>query len=604
MTIFLRILSYTWPFRLRVGLVLIAMAGSLAAAMAAPWLLGVVIDQGLASGSVGVLALLAGALLLASILRGAFGYLQNYEAESISQRVAYAIRRELYDRVQRLSFAYHDKAETGNLMSRATQDVEAVRFFISFGLIRLIYNAGLILVVVVLLLSVNWQLALLAFSILPLVAWRTIDVSRRLQPIYLRAQQGVGRLGTILQENLTGFRAVKAFRQEANQIRQFMDVAADVQAANLTANRWSAFNTPLLAFLLALGTAIILLYGGREVIEGRLTLGELVAFNAYLVLLALPVRSLGFITNIFTRGLSGGRRVFEVLDENSPVVEKPDAIVMPPVRGEVTFEHVAFGYDKASAVLKDVDFTVQPGQVVALLGATGSGKSTVVNLIPRFYDVTGGAIRIDGIDIRDVTLASLRANIGIVLQDNFLFSSTIRANIAYGAVDASEEDIVRAARAARIHDFIMSLEKGYDTWVGERGITLSGGQRQRIAIARTILLDPRILILDDSTSSVDMETEYLIQQALTEVMRGRTTFVIAQRLRTVRNADLILILRDGMVVAEGRHEELLERSPYYRELYDLQLRDQEEAMAGARDILPEMPAAAASPAQEPAGAPR
>jgi ATP-binding cassette subfamily B protein len=324
-------------------------------------------------------------------------------------------------------------------------------------------------------------------------------------------------------------------------------------------------------------------FGAQEIANGNLTAGELATFNVFLFLLQLPVRSLGWIVMLFARAQSAGERIYEILDAESAVKEKHDAPPLSEVKGHVRFEGVSFAYDAISPVLRGVDIDARPGEVVALLGPTGSGKSTVVNLMPRFYDVTGGRITIDGTDIRDVTIASLRDNIGIVQQDLFLFSATIRENIAYGAVDASQEEIERAARAARIHDFIMATPEGYDTWVGERGVTLSGGQRQRVAIARTLLKDPRILIFDDSTSSVDTETEYLIQQALAELMQGRTTFVIAQRLRTVKAADQILVLQHGQVVERGKHEDLIEQDGLYRQIYDLELRDQEEAFQRARE---------------------
>jgi ATP-binding cassette subfamily B protein len=330
-----------------------------------------------------------------------------------------------------------------------------------------------------------------------------------------------------------------------------------------------------------LSQAAVLWAGAIMITNGNLSPGELIAFLAYQTLLIMPMRMLGMIVQQIARAGAAGERIFEILDAESAVKEKPDALVLKGIEGHVRFDHVSFGYDAISPVLVDVDFEVEPGKVVALLGPTGSGKTTIVNLLPRFYDVTGGAISVDDHDIRDVTLASLRANIGIIQQDVFLFSATIRDNIAYGAVSATYEQIIEAAKIARVHDFIMSLPDGYDTWVGERGITLSGGQKQRISIARTLLLDPKILILDDSTSSVDTQTEYLIQQALAAVMKGRTTLVIAQRLRTVKNADQILVMKDGAIQERGTHEELIATEGLYREIYDLELRDQEEALKRA-----------------------
>jgi len=384
---------------------------------------------------------------------------------------------------------------------------------------------------------------------------------------------------TVLQEALTGARVVKAFAREDYESAKFRREAEAVFADSYESSRIQAFNSPIITGLWLAAAAATLWVGGWQVSTGQMEVGELTSFLLYLMVLQMPVRALGWIIMILSRANAAGQRIFEILDAESAVREKPGAIELKDVKGHVRFEDVSFSYDTISPVLEHIDIDARPGQVIALMGPTGSGKTTVVNLIPRFYDVTGGRITIDGIDIRDVTIASLRRAIGIVQQDVFLFSATIRDNIAYGAVGASQEEIEAAAKAAHIHDFIVSLPEGYDTWVGERGITLSGGQKQRVAIARTLLLDPRILILDDSTSSVDTETEYLIQQTLAQLMKGRTTFVIAQRLRTVKMADQILVLENGRIVERGRHEQLLRRGGAYRQIYDLELRDQEEALA-------------------------
>ena len=590
--VLIRILSFAVPYWRHVLLALVFVAGSSAFVLLTPWLLEWAIDTGLGfkvvdgepvlEGNRTRLVIAALAIVGAAIGRGLFAYGQQYRAEWLAQRVAYDIRNSIYNHLQRLSFAYHDKAQTGQIMSRATQDVEGVRLFISMGVIRLVYVVVLLVATLVLMVTTNWVLALVSWAFLPIIAGRSIQVTARLRPIWLQVQDLQGQMGAVLQENLSGMRVVKAFAQEQQESVKFARKAKELFEHAFHTNRVQAFNTPLLTGIWMLSMVAVGWVGAIEISAGSLTTGELTKFMTLLTLLQLPVRSLGWIVMLFARAQSSGERIYDILDAESAVQEKPDAIELRDVRGHVRFEHVSFSYDAISSVLHDINIEAKPGEVVALLGPTGSGKSTIVNLLPRFYDVTEGRITIDGIDIRDVTLASLRRNIGIVQQDPFLFNATIRENIAYGAVHASQEEIERVAKAARIHDFIVSLPEGYDTWVGERGVTLSGGQRQRIAIARTLLLDPRILILDDSTSSVDTETEYLIQQALAELMRGRTTFVIAQRLRTIKSADQILVLQRGRIVQRGRHEELIEQDGPYREIYDLELRDQEEAFERTR----------------------
>jgi ABC-type multidrug transport system fused ATPase/permease subunit len=404
-----------------------------------------------------------------------------------------------------------------------------------------------------------------------------VNISSRLRPVWLRVQQAMGDLGTVLQENLTGIRVVQAFCQEEAQQELYDRCNRRLRELSLRASRIGAFHQPFLLFMLNLAVAATLWVGGREVMAGRLTLGELVAFTQYLLMLFMPVRALGWVMNIFARAQSAGERIFEILDSVGEVPEKPNAVELKDVRGEVVFENVTFAYSERAPALRNVNLRVRPGEVVALVGPTGSGKSTLVQLIPRFYDVTSGRVLIDGYDVRDLKLASLRRNIGIVLQDTFLFAATIRENIAYGRPDTTDEEVIAAARAARIHDFIMSLPDGYNTWVGERGLTLSGGQRQRVAIARVLLLDPKILILDDALSSVDVETEAEIQAALETVMRGRTTFVVAHRLKTARLAHRVIVMVGGEIVEEGTHDELVARNGFYRQIYETQLRPQEDA---------------------------
>lgn len=486
------------------------------------------------------------------------------------------LRNRLYDHLQTLSFSFHDEAETGQLMSRLTVDIEAVRNFIPLGLLRAILACVYFGAITVILFRLDWNLAVVTMICVPILILLSIQVARRLRPLWLRVQNETGALGTVMQESLSGVRVVKAFAREQFEIAKFDAKNRELRELNLGAMRLSAWNQPLMVLVLNVVTVLIVWAGGIAVIGHQLSLGVLVAVTQYILLLGTPVRSFGYMVTWFMRGLSGGTRIFGVLDTQPAITDTPGAIALEGVEGHVRFEHVSFAYGNGQEVLHDINIDAQPGQIIAILGATGSGKSTILHLLPRFYEAINGRILIDGHDVRDLTLASLRRNVGLVLQDVFLFNATLRDNIAYGVANATTEQIIAAAKVAQIHDFACSLPDGYDTWVGERGVTLSGGQKQRVAIARTLLLNPRILVLDNSTSSVDMETEYLIQQALDAVMRGRTTFVVASRLRTIKSADQILVLEKGSIVERGTHERLLaQRGPYTR-LYDLQLREQEE----------------------------
>jgi len=601
----LRLLGFLGPYKLRVACAAFFVLASSATILAMPQVIRWAIDYGVdvrkqgdafvATGEESRLLLAALGIVGLAAFRGVFSFGQTYLGEWTSQRVAYDIRNRIYDRLQRLSYAYHDEQQTGQLMSRATQDVEAVRFFVMMGVIRGTYILVLLVAALALMVVTNWKLALIVWAFIPLIAWRSTVMALSLRPLWTAIQEGLARIATVLQEALTGARVVKAFAREAHEGEKFSREARAVFTDSYESSRIQATNAPLMSGLWLVATAGTLWFGGREVANGNLSLGELTLFLFYLTILQMPVRMFGWVIMITSRANAAGQRIFDILDAESAVREKPDATQLNGVKGRVRFEDVSFGYDAISPVLSHIDIDAKPGQVVALMGPTGSGKTTVVNLMPRFYDVSGGRITIDGTDIRDLTLASLRQTIGTVQQDVFLFSATIRDNIAYGAVDATQDQIEEAAQAAHIHDFIAGLPESYDTWVGERGITLSGGQKQRVAIARTLLMDPRILILDDSTSSVDTETEYLIQQTLSGLMQGRTTFVIAQRLRTVKMADQILVLQDGEIVERGKHAELLRRNGIYRQIYDLELRDQEEALAAPapEERAREVPAVAA-----------
>ena len=542
-----------------------------------PILLQGLIDRGITAGDMTVIVTLSLAMMGVALVRAVFSFLQGYLSEKASQSVAYDMRNDLYARIQSLSFSYHDRAQTGQLMTRATNDVDLVRMFTGMGFLMMLNAIVMLVGSLTILFVMNWQLALAIMLLMPLAMGLFVIFGRRVRPVFSRIQKKVSALNTVLQENLAGIRVVKAFAREPYEAERFGQTNLELLDENLRVGKMFAGMFPTVFLILNLGTLVVIWFGGYQVISDHLTLGELVAFNSYLMMVMFPIGILGMIVTMISRASASAERVFEILDAQSEVVERPDAAPLPAIQGQVTFDHVSFCYfGVGEYVLQDVSFTAEPGQTVALLGATGSGKSTIINLIPRFYDVTEGAVLIDGHDVRNVTIEGLRSQIGIVLQETTLFAGTIRDNVAFGKPDATMDEVVAAARAAEAHDFIIEFPEGYDTAVGERGVTLSGGQRQRIAIARALLLDPRILILDDSTSSVDLETEYRIQQALDKLMAGRTSFVIAQRIATVLNADEILVLERGRVVARGIHEELLRDSPIYAEIYYSQLHGEGE----------------------------
>ncbi len=512
------------------------------------------------------------AIVVFAAFRGVFAFLQAYWAERNSQSVAFDLRNELFSKIQRLSFSYHDRNQTGQLMVRATDDVEKVRLFIGQGLLLAVGALVLLVGTLIILFTTNVRLTLVVLPILPLALILFMIFGSVSQPLFASVQIRLSALNTILQENLAGVKVVRAFTREPSEQAKFEAAASDLMKQQIVVARVFSFLFPLVFTVANLGQALTLYFGGRQIIASTLTLGEWQEFSLYLVYIFMPIGQLGFIITQMAQATASAARIFEILDAKSDVTDQPGASPLPSVQGRVAFEDVTFRYfGGAEPVLNQVSFEATPGQTVALLGATGSGKTTIINLIPRFYDPTSGRITIDQYDLKEVTLESLRSQIGIVLQETTLFAGTIRQNIAFGKPDASLDEVVQAAQAAAAHDFIMSFPEGYDTPVGERGATLSGGQKQRIAIARALLLDPRILILDDSTSSVDLSTELQIQKALEKLMEGRTSFVIAQRISTVINADQILVLDKGKIVARGTHEELLEESEIYAEIYTSQL---------------------------------
>ena len=583
-----RLAAYALPhWRLATATLFVTLLAT-AADLAIPKLLGRVIDTGVREGLIAALVVLAALVVALTAGRGLAQFGRQFASEWLGQRVVFTMRNQLYRHVQSLSFGYHDRARTGELMSRTTSDVERVRRFASMGVFQLVQIVLLLAGTAVMLFITDWQLALLALLTVPVMAFLAVTFAHRIRPLFQAVQEAWAELNAAVQENLAGARVVRAFAQEEMQRARFEPVNREVTDRNVDVMRLFAMRMPLFTAVLGLGQVAVLWYGGWKVIEGQASLGILVEFNAYLLLLMMPVRMLGMTINSFARAVASGTRIFEVLDEHSEVQEAADAVAFDDVRGELRFDGVSFEYE-GQQVLDDLSFRVRPGEALGIVGGTGSGKSTIINLLPRFYDPSSGRVLVDDVDVRRARLASLRGQIGIVHQEPFVFATSIRENIAYGRPGATDEQVEAAARAAQIHDYIAGLPQGYGTPVGERGVTLSGGQKQRVAIARALLLDPRILVLDESTSSVDTWTERAIQEALADAQRGRTTLIISQRIRSVRDVAEIIVLEQGRIVQRGRHEELIEREGLYRDMWLTQESEAEE--------LRDAQAAPASPTQ-------
>lgn len=571
-----RLLGYLRPYGLQLFIAYIAMLLGTGLNLIVPKIIAWAIDLGLAEGKATTL-LKAGAIILGiAVVRGGLGFLQRFYGEWLTHRVAYDLRSDFYNAVQYQPFEFHDQSHTGDLMSRATSDISEAQQFAGIGLMDL--SASLLLLggVIIAMLLQSVPLALLAMIPFPILLIVTIRFGMTVEPMFKRIQYQMGILSTVMQESLTGIHVVKAFAREPHELGKFDRENNEWYAQRADVIKTWGNNWPFMTFLIMMSIFLLLFFAGPAALRGDISVGSLFALISYVLMLNTPVQRLGFLVNLAATAGASASRVFEIIDLPREVVDLPNAIALKDPVGDIKFEEVSFNYHGGPPVLQDVTFHAHAGERIALIGPTGSGKSTITHLIPRFYDVTEGRILVDDFDVRDLQLKSLRGIIGIVLQESFLFSQTVGENIAYGRLDATMDEIVAAARIARAHDFIMELEDGYDTRVGERGTTLSGGQRQRIAIARAVLADPRILILDDSTSSVDTETEYLIQEALSELMVGRTTFIIAQRLLTLKHADRIFVLQNGQIVERGTHDELLANEGLYRQIYDLQLKDQEE----------------------------
>lgn len=575
MQLFTRLAKFAFPYKRWFFIASSAMLAGIAFDLIAPWLLKQTIDEGIAKSNVRAIVFFAALLGIGQILKSAIMYFQNYSQERLGQDVIFDLRQALYSHLQRLSFGYYDKAQTGQIMSRMTGDIDAVKNFIGFGAMLMATGAVSFVGTVIVMLNIHVKTTLISMVTVPFLLFAIRKFNRSIGPAWGAIREQMGKLTTTLQENISGIRVVKAFSQEKLERHKFNERNETNFDSNMSRAKIEAHSFPLLGFYGGIIFLLMLWVGGYHVAKGEMTVGDFMAFQWYIWGIVWPLNMLGWLVNIMQQAFKAAPRVFEILDTKIDIDTRPEGSVSAnSIRGFVSFKHVSFRFPSSAEdtpmVLSDISFDVSPGEAVAILGATGSGKSSITQLLSRFYDVSEGAVLLDGRDVKDYDLIELRRKIGIVPQETFLFSATIRDNIAYGRPEASQEQIEWASRKAQIHDFISSLPNGYDTLIGERGVGLSGGQRQRVALARAILLDPPILVLDEATASVDTATESAIHEALHEVMHGRTTFIIAQRLSSIQRADRILVLEEGRIAEQGTHQELYEREGFFRRLFNLQ----------------------------------
>ncbi|MEO8290896.1 MAG: ABC transporter ATP-binding protein [Gaiellaceae bacterium] len=574
---FARLAGFLGPYKWSLAVSIVLAAASQAASIGLVRITQSIIDDAVRPKDERMLWILVGAVAVLGLVKALLMMGRRFISGRQALGVEYDMRNSLYAHLLRLSFGFYDRHQTGQLMSRATVDLQAVRFFLGYGLIFFFQHVLTIVGVTAIMLLTNWVLALVALAITPVVVALAYRYSKVSHPILRDVQQKMADVATVAEENIVGVHVVKSFAQEPQEQEKFQRRSDSVFRQSVLANRQRSLYVPLLSFVPLLAQAAVLLVGGWMVVHGRLSVGEFFAFNLYVTMLIMPLRMLGMWIGQSQRATASGERIFEILDEPEEIAEEPQAADLPSGSGRIRFEHVSFGYDPERLVLDDIDLEIEPDRNVAVIGHTGSGKTSLTALVPRFYDATQGRVSIDGVDVRDVTLASLRREIAVISQDPFLFSTTVRENIAFGAPVATDEEIEAAARLAQAHEFIVELPEGYDTVIGERGITLSGGQRQRIAIARAIVMNPRILILDDATASVDATTEARIRLGLREAMKGRTTLIVAHRLSTISLADEVLVLDHGRIAARGTRSELAETSPVYQEIYEHGMLDEELA---------------------------
>lgn len=568
-----RLILFIKPYWKRLGLAVICIVLSAAANLYVPWIIKDMVDKVLMDKDMMLLNLIAGGIVVVFLFRGIFYYGQSYLVSYIAQRVIIDVRELLYIKFQKLQLSYYEKKQTGTIMSYITNDVAALQAALVDSLIEMVTELSILIGSLIMMFYLDWKLSIVTLVVVPVIGQAMKVFGRKLKMSGALIQERTAEITSLLQESISGVRVVKSFAREDYEIKRFQNQNDLNFRANMKSVQLSSLLTPTVEFLAAVIVAVILWFGGYQVVNGALTAGALVAFLTYAVNLANPVKRISRVYGTINKAMAAAERVFNVLDTQEILKDKPGAVELPKISGTVKFDHVSFGYKEGVNVLHDLTLEAKPGQVIAFVGPSGAGKSTIANLIPRFYDVTSGSIKIDNIDIRDVKIKSLREQIGVVPQETMLFSGSVKDNIRYGRLDATDEEIIGAAKAANAHNFIMNLSDGYETKIGERGITLSGGQRQRIAIARAILKNPRILILDEATSALDTESEEIVQEALDKLMIGRTSFVIAHRLSTIIHADKIIVLENGRVCESGTHQQLMQTGGLYSHLYNIQFSD-------------------------------
>ncbi|WP_077622173.1 ABC transporter ATP-binding protein [Sediminibacillus massiliensis] len=583
METFKKLKQYYWPFRKYFFTSLFFVMLVTAITLTYPIILKITIDDVVLGEQYNLIPYLSAGFILIMLVKGVANFLQQYMGDLFGVNSVYTLRDGLYKKLQRLSFTYYDNARTGDLMSRLTMDVEGFKFFLAAGLKELIKVVLLIVFSLSVMFYYSIPLALVTMAAMPFLGVVVYKFDQRVHPSFRKIRKSLGKLNTRIQENVSGMNTVKSLSKEGFEIERFTSNNVNYKDNYIaTSNIWARY-FPLMEFIGNVCMVALLAYGGYLVVNGNLSLGALVAFFSLVSYILGPLMHLGFIVNMFSQAKASGERLLEILEAEEDIVEQDCPIKMDRLKGHVTFNDVTLTYaEEDDTALKNISFDAPPGKVIGLMGATGAGKTSITQLISRFYEPETGEVLVDGINTREYDLKTLRRNIGYVLQESFLFSTSIKENIAYGNPAADMEQIIDAAKRAQAHDFIMEMPNGYDTMLGERGMGLSGGQKQRIAIARSILIDPSILILDDATSAVDMETEFKIQKALKEVMKDRTTFIIAHRISSIKHADEILVLEDGEIVERGRHEELLINGGPYQRIYDIQYQDKEEIMSASK----------------------